>query len=143
MNDTNLPAASEPSDLDLVRFGVSRAIQLHSEGFRAANPHIHLDLDLVEDEDLLPPDVCLAFFCFYRERLQQIARVAQVSQVLIHYHPSLTHMILDIKDDARAAVPAKDQSALSAPLKPVEGEVIVSVQPGQDTKVSAKVPFEL
>lgn len=137
MNDS--PA--NPPDLELVRFGLSRAIQIHSEAFRVKNPRIQLDLDLVEDENLLPQEACLALYQVYQQRLHQISGDAQARQVWVHYYPSRAHMVLDIKDDGEEASARAGAAGMKACIEAAGGELLVTARPDGGTTVIAKAPF--
>ena len=137
---TDLPL--NPPDPDILRFGLSRAVQIHSEEFRAKYPQKKLDLDLVEDENLLPPDACLALYQVYQERLQQLAGDAQAEQIWVHYYPSRTHMVLDIKDDGRGVSQQADFTAMKACIETAGGQLLVSARPDGGMTLTAKVPFE-
>ena len=139
----NLPG-NHPGDLqdpERVRFGLSRAIQLHSEEYRLTSPQIKLDLDLVEDENLLPKNTCLALYQVYLERLQQIAGDTQARRVWIHYYPSRTQMILDIKDDGKGDSTSADFARMRDCVEEAGGQLLVTAQPGQGTTITAKAPF--
>lgn len=141
MSDSPAIPPLDPPDLELVRFGLSRAIQLHSEAFRVKNPQIQLDLDLVEDEHLLPQGSCLALFQVYQDRLRQIAGDAQAEQVWIHYYPSRSHMVLDIKDDGQEASAQEGIARLKAHIESVGGELLFAVRPEGGMLVTVMVPF--
>lgn len=128
-------------DPEIVRFGLSRAIQIHSEEFRASLPHIQLDLDLVEDENLLPQETFLALYRCYTERLHQIAQNAQARQIWVHYYPTLTHMNLDVKDNGAGEPGPSVIARLRECVETAGGQLVVNTQPGEGTRVTAKVPF--
>lgn len=73
-----MTTAGSPADDDpitsLLRYGLSRSIQLHSEEFRVKFPAIVLDLDLIEDENLLPEAVSRLLFRVYIETLHNVER---------------------------------------------------------------------
>jgi glucose-6-phosphate-specific signal transduction histidine kinase len=130
---------SDSPDPETIRFGLSRAIQIHSEEYRAKNPNTKMDLDLVEDENLLPQDTCLMLYRVYLERLQQIAGKARAKQIWIHYYPSRTHMVLDIKDDGAGM--QIDTAGMSQSLAEAGGELSVTNRPEGGTALTVRVPF--
>jgi glucose-6-phosphate-specific signal transduction histidine kinase len=137
MNDST----GNPPDGEMVRFGVSRAIQVHSEAFRAKYPQIKLDLDLVEDENLLPQATCLAFYQVYLERLQQIAEEPQTGQVWVHYYPSRDCMMMEIKDDGKGASTPANAFRMKECIEAAGGQLSATTLPDGLTMISAKVPF--
>lgn len=141
MNDAPSNPLVDPPELEPVRYGLSRAIQLHSEAFRVKNPQIKLDLDLVEDENLLPQETCLGLYQVYLERLRQIAGGAQAKQVWIHYYPSRAHMVLDIRDDGLGASAQTSSAEMKTYIEAAGGELLVAARPDGGTTVTAKAPF--
>lgn len=128
-------------DPEIVRFGLSRAIQLHSEEYRARFPQVQLDLDLVEDENLLPQATCLALYQVYLERLGQLAGDPRAKLVSIHYYPSRSHMNLEIKDDGSGDGAQADTASLKACVEAAGGELLAAAQPGGGLKITAKAPL--
>jgi len=128
-----------PIDPEFVRFGLSRAIQIHSEEFRVSNPRITLDLDLVEDEKLLPEATCLALFQSYLEILDR-SRQDQAGMVWVRYYPFKQEMVLEIKNDARSEHPV-DFSRVSECIQSVGGQVQAADQPGQGLFIKVTVPM--
>ena len=87
--------------LDLLRFGLSRAIQADSEGVRARFPQIQLDLDLVDDEGLLAEEGNRALFAVYREAVEHAVARQGTTRVWVKYLPSPHGMQLEVKDDGQ------------------------------------------
>ena len=128
-----------PPSPDLLRYGLSRAIQLHSEEFRVKHPEIRLDLDLVEDEFLLPPGCCLALYQVYLAGISSLAQGENACAASVRYYPGRDGMVLEIRTDGTSlALPGKED------VKSVEklgGKVELLSPSGQMEKLRANVPF--
>jgi PAS domain S-box-containing protein len=83
----------------LIRFGLSRAIRVHSEDFRNSQPGTALELDLYEDGNLLPEEVCLALYRIYQESLNNVVRHAGASTVRVRLARQDNHLTLEISDN--------------------------------------------
>jgi signal transduction histidine kinase len=141
MTDPIPSQADELPELPDLRFGLSRAIQLHSEDFRVRWPQVALDLDLIEDENLLPWGHCLAFYRAYEAALERAARQVRADKVWVRYYPSAKYMVLQIKDTGEKQAAPVDVEVLQACVKEIGGEVQAKPQAGQETVVIIKVPF--
>lgn len=136
----------------MLRFGLSRAIQVHSEGLRANHPNLSLELDLVDDESLLPSGVCHELFHVYLEAMSNVIHHAQASTVWVRYYPGENCMLLEIKDDGKGfSIPAdwaKFASSRSGVMgmKPrieaVHGKLHIESKPGEGTIIEVKVPLK-
>lgn len=82
----------------LLRYGLARAIQIHSEEVRAKRPTFSLDLDLVDDEGLLGRSECLLLFMVYQEALENALRHAPDGQMKVRYYPNGEMMALALRD---------------------------------------------
>ncbi len=130
-----------PADLELVRFGLSRAIQIQSEEFRTKNPQIKMDLDLVEDEKLLSESTCLALYKVYLECLE-ISHQARARMVWVRYYPLWQQMVLEIKHDGTGLGPILNLTRLEECLKPVGGQVKATARPAGGVILVAAVPLK-
>ncbi len=141
---TPSPGNQQPDSPDL-RFGLSRAIQLHSEEFRIHCPQVKLDLDLIEDENLLPVERCQALYQIYQAALDRAACQAQASMVSVRYYPSARFMVLDIRDsEEKAPVPVDLptlQAKLQADVEGFGGQVQAAPYENQGTRITVKIPF--
>ncbi len=137
---------------EILRFGLSRAIQIHSEDFRVSYPHIKLDLDLVEDANLLPEETCLALYRIYQEAISNVVRHSDASQVWIRYYPSGQNMALEIKDNGKGfeipsdwvSLTRRDHFGMAGMKERVDavgGKIQIASKPGRGTTVKVKVPM--
>lgn len=136
----------------LLRFGLSRAIQINSETVRSRRPHLVIDLDLVDDEGLLPEILLVALFRIYQEAMENILRHADAGQVWIHYYPSPQGMTLDIRDDGQGfSIPADWAEfatgktgvvGMKKRIEAIGGTLQITASPGEGTKIRATAPLE-
>jgi PAS domain S-box-containing protein len=83
----------------LIRFGLSKAIQVHADDFREKQPQINLNLDLkMEDEDLTE-QLSLTFFRIYQEALNNIIRHSNASEARVQLSEIDGQIILEIQDN--------------------------------------------
>lgn len=141
MADSTLSPGNQQPDSPDLRFGLSRAIQLHSEEFRVHCPQAKLDLDLIEDENLLPVERCQALYQIYQAILDRAACQAQASIVLVRYYPSARYMVLDIRDSEEKAPAPVDLPKLQAGVEGYGGQVQVTPSENQGTRITVKMPF--
>lgn len=135
-----------------LKFGLSRAIQVDSEDLRTRHPQMKIELDLVEDEGLLPEETCHALYRVYAGCMENILRHAQAGLVQVHYFPAGSQMILEICDNGKGfLLPAdwteftrKGQMGLAMMrqrVRAVGGEFTVRSEPGKGVIVQAKTPL--
>jgi signal transduction histidine kinase len=147
----NLPASGEDPIRAMLRFGLARAIQIHSETFRAENPGLTVDLDLVDDEGLLPEAPLHALFRVYREAMSNIERHARAGRVWVRYAVTGEVVLLEIRDDgqgfsipadwAKFASTSRGVMGMKARLEALGGALHITSQPGQGTKIEATLPL--
>jgi signal transduction histidine kinase len=135
----------------MLRFGLSRTIQLHSEDFRTNNPGLKLDLDLVDDENLLPDAACRVLFRLYSEAMSNIERHAGAGTVVVRYYVRANQVVLEISDDGKGfSIPgdwAKFTSTRSGVmgmkprLEALGGELHITSEPEQGTHIQASLPL--
>lgn len=156
-NDPTTDKDPDTDDIDLrppglIRYGLSRAIQVHSEEVRAKHPRLALTLDLVEDEQLLADEVVRALYGVYVESLRNALHHGQAGQVKVCYQPVGSEMALKIEDDGRGFdVPADwltftrqgkfGLARLRQQVAAAGGKLSVHSQPGGGTTVMACVPL--
>ena len=141
----------------MLRFGLSRAIQLHSETVRSRRPNLVIDLDLVDDEGLLPEGLLVALFRIYRDVMENILHhtgaQAGPLQVWVHYFPSPQGMTLEIRDDGQGFSISADWSEFASGktsvvgmkqrIEDIGGKLQITSSPEEGTKISATVPLVL
>ncbi len=137
----------------IIRFGLSRAIQIHTEDLRVRHPELKIDLDLVEDENLLPEDTCLALYRVYQEALNNVLHHAEASMVWIRYYPFKDQMILEIKDNGVGFSLPKDWLDLTRNnhygvvgmkerVEALDGTLNITTASGQGTNLRFIVPIK-
>lgn len=145
----------DPIDLrppGLIRFGLSRAIQVHSEDVRTKHPDLHLVLDLVEDEQLLHDDVVRVLYGVYLESLHNALRHGQANRVEVRYHPTGNQMALEIEDNGQGFTVPDDWlvftrqhkfglARLRQQVTRLGGKFSLTSTAGQGTTVTVRVPL--
>jgi signal transduction histidine kinase len=128
----------------LIRYGLARAVQIHTDDLRARHAHLKIDLDLVDDEYLLPQETSLALFQVFHAALEQAARQS-AQMVTVRYYPLEQQMVLEIRADGEplfAIHRLEKQAALEEQLRSVGGEMVITYQAGEGSKVLAIVPIK-
>jgi signal transduction histidine kinase len=136
----------------MLRFGLSRAIQVHSEGLRANHPNLSLDLDLVDDEGLLPGAVCHELYQVYLEAMSNVIHHAEATCVWVRYYPAETGMMLEIKDDGKGfSIPAdwvkfasthSGVMGMKPRIEALNGKLHIESKPGEGTVIQVRVPLK-
>ena len=151
-----------PSDDDairsMLRFGLSRAIQLHSEEVRTRFPRLVLDLDLIDDENLLDEAACQALFRVYQEAITNIEHHVNEYSTPDKKHPvwirNYLHddsLVLEIRDDGQSFSIPSDWAkytrshlgvmGMKPRLEALGGVLHVITEPGPGVLIQASVPF--
>lgn len=136
----------------MLRFGLSRAIQVHSEGLRAKHPNLSLDLDLVDDERLLPDTVCHELYHVYLEAMSNVIHHAEATSVWVRYYPVENGMMLEIKDDGKGfSIPAdwakfasthSGVMGMKPRIEALGGKLHIESKPGEGTVIQARAPLD-
>lgn len=156
MHSTDHTPGDDPVK-SMLRFGLSRAIQLHSETLRSRRPNLVIDLDLVDDEGLLPEGLLVALFRIYQEAMENILHHADANagplQLWVHYFPSQHGMTLEIRDDGQGfSIPADWAEFASGKtgvvgmkkrIEDIGGKLQITSSPEEGTKIRATVPLVL
>jgi signal transduction histidine kinase len=142
----------------MLRFGLSRAIQIHSEEVRSRFPRLLLELDLIDDEHLLTEKTCLALFRIYLEAVNNIERhmdeitgPSGQQPVWIRNYLLDSEMVLEIRDEGDSFSIPGDWAKFTRSrggvmgMKPrieeLGGTLHVTTEPGPGTLIQAKVPL--
>ncbi len=138
----------------LLRYGLARAIQAHSDELRARHPQAALDLDLVDDEGLMEWAAYHALYRVYLEAMANILRdedALQSRPVRVHYAPIGNTMCLEIRSSEQAFSIVDDWSrfqrgglgvmGMKAQLEGMGGALKIASEPGEDTAISASLPL--
>jgi PAS domain S-box-containing protein len=83
----------------LIRFGLSKAIQVHADDFRERQPRIELNLDLSMNDENLTEQLSLTFFRIYQEALNNVIRHSNATQTRVRLNEAGGQMILEIQDN--------------------------------------------
>lgn len=149
-------AGSTPDDdpiTSLLRYGLSRSVQLHSEEFRARYPAITLDLDLIEDENLLPEAVSRLLFRVYLEALHNVEHHASQlpCRVSVRYFIAGPDAVLEITttgagfsipaDWAKFASSQSGVVGMKARVEAIGGRLHIAPGSGESTQITVSVPL--
>lgn len=136
----------------IIRFGITRAIQMHVEDLRERYPEIKIALDLAEDKVKISEQVSLAIFRMFQEGMNNIIRHAEASLVWVSYHCEAGEFILELRDNGKGFEVQQDISVLTGSghfglagmkerVEIIGGELQVCSQPGHGTTVTARGPL--
>jgi len=136
----------------LVRFGLARAIQLYTDDLSSRYPDLSIELDVIDDERLLPEETALAVYRISQESLLNAARHARASQVSVRYTPVGNELVLEIEDNGIGFLLPKDWVDLTRSenfglagmrerAETVGGRLKIRTEPGQGTRVCLILPL--
>jgi signal transduction histidine kinase len=150
-------SSTDDSLRSMLIYGLSRSIQIHSEEVRARFPDLALELDLIDDENLLPEKSCRILFQVYLEALSNIERHIEQAHEPGSPHPVWVRnylqgsaLVLEIRDDGRSfSIPAdwakftRTQGGVMGMKPRIEalgGALHVSAEPGPGVLIQASAP---
>ena len=144
MNDLRPPA--------LIRFGFSRTVQAYAEEFREKYPHIQLETDLVDDENLLSEQARLNLFRIIQEALHNAIKHSSATKIIVQSGQLDHHFVLEIRDNGKGfSLPENliDFSAkgsyglvgMTERAEAIGGRLNVISEPGIGTTIKAIVPW--
>jgi two-component system, NarL family, sensor histidine kinase UhpB len=149
--------SDEESLRSLLRFGLARAIQAHSETVRARAPRIQLELDLIDDENLLPEAANRELFHVYQEALRNIEQHAEEhpaavpgSPVRVRVYLQEGTLALEVRDDGKCfSIPAdwvrfaqgRGVMGMKPRIEALGGDLQVTSEPGPGVVIEARVPL--
>lgn len=155
MNSASTGSGGEPF-AHLLRFGLARALQAHSEELRAKHTGMTLDLDLVDDEGLLDEAACRVLYRVFIEALSNILRHEGEQgplRVRVHYAPTGDkRMRLEIRSGAGSFSVREDWArfqrgalgvmGLKPRLEELGGALEIHAPEGEETVIEASVPMD-
>lgn len=83
----------------LASFGLEKAIRAHSENIRQAQPDLHIILNLMPDNHLLPEQVSLVLYRIYQVALTNVVRHARAGRVNVSLRLDSDSVTLEVQDD--------------------------------------------
>lgn len=160
MSHSSTNPLSDQELAEALRFGLARAIQIHSEKLRASCARLALDLDLVDDEKMLSESACTVLYRVYLEAMANIQRHLEdpdapqqecAGAVWIRYYPLGGDMVLEIRDGGRGfSIPADwarfaSSRAGVVGMKPrieaAGGTLSITPLPGGGTQIHTSLPM--
>jgi signal transduction histidine kinase len=152
-----MPTIDDEALRSMLRFGLARAIQLHSEDVRARFPALALELDLVDDENLLSETASQALLRVYLEAMHNVEQHSQAGapegsrSVLVRVYLSGGMVRLEIRDDGQSfSIPAdwarfargQGVMGMKTRLEALGGTLQVSGEPGPGVTIQAGAPIQ-
>lgn len=144
----------------LVPFGLAAAVRSHAEQFRKRYPDLQLTLNLDDDDQRLPEHVRLALFRICQEALNNVAKHAQATRVLINlrllaqaeYSDEGAKIVLEVQDNGRGFdVPARwidlarrehlGLVGAAERAEDIDGQFLILSTPGKGTIVRVTAPL--
>lgn len=137
----------------VIQFGISKAIQSYTENLREHHPQITWNLELADDDHLLPQQTCLTLFRVYQEAINNIIRHSQAAKAWITIEVRKDELVLEIRDNGKGFVRNLDMAHLTESrhfgLAGIAERVVVmnanleiTSQPGEGTVITIKVPIK-
>ncbi len=137
----------------LAPFGLEKAIRSHAENYQKMHPELEVQLDLVHDGQVLPEHIRLALYRVYQELLNNIARHAHASLVLIRFSLSQGKAFLEIQDNGCGFELPKGWLEMARKghlglvgiqerVEAVGGNVEILTKAGQGTTVRVTAPYQ-
>ena len=144
VNDLRPPA--------LIRFGLAKAIQVHTEDVQERYPDIQFNLDLASGGQRFSEQACLTLFRLYQEGLNNILQHAQASRIDVRFQVRQDHFILELADNGQGFTPPQDLTQLASEghfglvgmkerAQTVGSELTLSSTPGQGTRIRVEGPL--
>ena len=136
----------------LAPFGLAKAIRSHAESFQEAYPSSRVQLDLMTDAPELPQQVQLVLFRIYQQILNNVAKHANATHIIVRFSVTSEEAILQVKDDGTGFImPARwielarkgHMGLVSASdrARAIGGQLKVESKPGKGTIVTVHVPY--
>lgn len=142
---------NELRPISTVRFGLSKAIQYQCDEIKEKNPHLEIQLDLVENSQSIPKDMSTTLFQIFQESMNNIIRHAEATRVQVGLKISEDKVELEVQDNGKGFAPPQDWMVMARQghlgvvgmLERVEalgGKVRINSAPAQGTTINIVVP---
>jgi PAS domain S-box-containing protein len=137
----------------LARFGLTKAIRSHMEGFQEKHPELTFHFSGTTPGLQLSQETRLALFRIYQEALTNIVRHAEATRVSIRLEESQDQVTLEIQDDGIGFEPPMDWLLLARQghlglvgirerAEAVGGNLTILSNLDRGTLIKVNVPFE-
>jgi signal transduction histidine kinase len=137
----------------LIRFGLSRALQVFIEAFRERNPSIEVQAELMDDGDRLSEQARLNLFRIAQESLNNTVKHAQATRISVQLRAAGHQLILEIQDNGRGFTATEDLIEYSLNghyglvgmkerAEAIDGKLILTSEPGKGTSIQVAVPVK-
>jgi hypothetical protein len=136
----------------LMRFGLSRVMQMYVMDFRERFPGIEIEMDITDDGRQLSEQACLALFTVFQECLNNIIQHSGATKAWVKYQMQEDTFLLEIRDNGKGMGMSLDFSQLTqnghfglAGMKEwaeaMDGSFLVISNFGQGTVLQVTSPF--
>ncbi len=135
----------------LIRFGLTKAIQIHTEDIKEQHPELSINLDLEDNDPQLPEQVSVTLFRIYQEGMNNAIHHSTATHISVHFHTSPEEIFLELRDDGKGFTVPKNISKMANEghfglvgmverAHIIGGELKISSEPGDGTTVIFKGP---
>ncbi len=136
----------------LAHLGLGKAIISHAEKYQEKHPEIHVEVDLQDQDVVLPEALSLGLFRIYQQALINVARHAAAKNLLIRVAKEDGQLVLEIRDDGKGFdVPKRwiemareghlGLVGASERAAALGGRLAIFSAPGKGTSIQAIIPF--
>ncbi len=137
----------------LIRFGLSRAIEFHSEDFREKNPGLCTSLNLANDGLQLSEQTRLYLFRIYQEGMNNIIRHSHAAKAWVRFTMENGRAILEIRDNGHGFQVEGDLTqqtlkghygmvGMKERAEAIGGTFRIASEPGFGTVIQVAVPLD-
>lgn len=137
----------------MLKFGLAQAIAAHQKELLERYGGITVRLDLMEDSDLLPEEVRLAFYRIYQSAIHNVIHHARASEIKVKFILASKEATLEIQDDGVGFADPSNWLLLEKKghlgligmrerAEAIHGTFFMQSQPDQGTLVRISAPLE-
>ena len=140
----NMSLELRPTMLD--DLGLLPTLLWHFKAY-TARTHVQVDFKHAGLRRKLPPDVVSTAYRIVQEALTNVARHAQVSEVMVHIHAGRDALVLEIEDRGTGFDTDKKSSrsiglsSMRERVLALNGRLVVESIPGRGTSLIAELPL--
>jgi PAS domain S-box-containing protein len=137
----------------LIRFGLTKAIEFHSEDFREKHPGLCMILTLTDDGLQLSEQVRLGLFRIYQEGMNNILHHSNAAKAWVRFTMEKGQAILEIRDNGHGFQVDSDltqqtlkghfgMAGMQERAEAIGGTFRIASEPGFGTVIQVAVPLD-